>query len=227
MEYISYLSDDFLIDIAARVAGHSMYDLFYFQRQNKRIAALCRDHVVSGAFGNDCIELLTDLEPTYEKLDFMNRLWDHGNHMFCILRCTHQLLPAKSRIGTIKRLLRNAMDTGSVSAMYFDVLIGALGGVTPDIAELFKDFWDLLMTRNVSRYRRDIMGGDTPFRFISGWYNGGCPLIWFVDAFATTGITALGMEEGVTFGVFFLLMMKSTSFITSASIVASIVKLDG
>jgi len=82
------LSDDLLINIAARVATHNMHDLFYFQRTNKRHAAICRNVEVSRAFGNDVIALLTDLSMTHEKLDFMNRLWDHGNHMFCILRCS-------------------------------------------------------------------------------------------------------------------------------------------
>jgi len=82
------LSDDLLIKIFVRVATYSMHDLFYFQRTNKRHAAICREVAVFRAFGNDCIGLLTDLCLTHEKLDFMNRMWAHGNHMFCILRCS-------------------------------------------------------------------------------------------------------------------------------------------
>jgi len=62
------LSDDLLINIAARVAAHSMYDLFNFQRTNKRHAALCRDPTVSRVVFTDCIPLLTDLDLTLEKL---------------------------------------------------------------------------------------------------------------------------------------------------------------
>jgi len=85
---MDFLSDDLLINIVARVAAHSMHDLFYFQRTNKRHAAICREAAFSRAFGNDVIALLTDLCMTYPKLDFMNRLWAHGNHMFCIIRCS-------------------------------------------------------------------------------------------------------------------------------------------
>jgi len=66
------LSDDLLINIAARVVTHSMHDLFYFQRTNKSHAAICREAAVSRAFYNDVIALLTDLCMTYVKLDFMN-----------------------------------------------------------------------------------------------------------------------------------------------------------
>jgi len=101
------LSDYLIINIAVRVAAHSMYDLFFFQRTNKRHAALCRDPSVSKSVCNDCIALLTDLEPTHEKLDFMNRLWDHGNPMFCILRCSQHMLHATPNFDTIRRLLSN------------------------------------------------------------------------------------------------------------------------
>lgn len=85
---MDYLSDDLIINIAVRVASRSMYDLFWFQRTNRRHEALCRDPLASNAIGNDCIYLLTDLDPTHEKLAFMHRLWDHGHVMFCILRCS-------------------------------------------------------------------------------------------------------------------------------------------
>lgn len=170
MDYINCLSDDMIKDIATRVAKESMIDLFCFQRQNKRIAALCRDRKVSRAFGGECIRLLTDLKPSHPKLDFQLRLWEHGHHMFCILRCTQFMLDPEPCIPTIQGLLKNAMDAGSVTALYFDVLLRALDGITPDTATLFHDFWSLLETRNVARYRREITGGDTRFRFVSGWY---------------------------------------------------------
>jgi len=78
------LSDDLLINITTRVAAHNMYNLFHFQRTNKRHAALCSDPTVSRAVFTDCIPLLTDLDLILEKLAFMNRLWDHGNPMFCM-----------------------------------------------------------------------------------------------------------------------------------------------
>ena len=81
---MDFLSDDLLINITTRVAAHSMYDLFNFQRTNKRYATLYKDPIVSRAVFTDCIPLLTDLDLTLEKLAFMNRLWDHGNPMFCI-----------------------------------------------------------------------------------------------------------------------------------------------
>ena len=77
------LSDDFLINIVARVATHSMHDLFYFQRTNKRHAVICIEAEVSRAFGNDVIALLTDLCMTHAKLDFMDRLRAHDNN-FCM-----------------------------------------------------------------------------------------------------------------------------------------------
>jgi len=99
------LSDDLLVNIVARVATHNMHDLFYFQITNKRHDAIGRVVAVSRAFGNDVIALLTDLSMTHEKLDFMNRMWAHGNHMLCILRCSQQLLHAKQNFGLINTLL--------------------------------------------------------------------------------------------------------------------------
>jgi len=113
------LSNDLLINIAVRVATHSMHDLFYFQRTNKRNVAICREVVVSKALGNDCIGLLTDLCLTHEKLDFMNRLWAHGKHMFCILRCSQQLLHPKPHFDVINDLLTNVVAAHSLSAKYF------------------------------------------------------------------------------------------------------------
>jgi len=36
--------------------------------------------------------------------------------------------------------------------------------------ELLEDLWDLLVTRRISRYRVDILGGATSFRFRCSWY---------------------------------------------------------
>jgi len=119
------LFDDLLINITARVVSHSMYDLFNFQRTNKRHAVLYRDPIVSRVVFTDCIPLLTDHDLTPEKLTFMNRLWDHGNPMFCILRCSQHMLHATPNFGTIRRLLSNAEAAGSNSAKYFHLLIRA------------------------------------------------------------------------------------------------------
>jgi len=93
-----------------------MHDLFYIQRTNKRHAAICREVAVSRAFGNDVIVLLTDLSMTHEKLDFMNRLWEHDNHMLCILKCSTKLLHAKPNFGVINTLLPNVVAAYSLSA---------------------------------------------------------------------------------------------------------------
>jgi len=136
---MDFLSDDLIINIAARVLAHSVYDLFYFQRTNKRYAALCRDHIVSKSVCNNCIALLTDLEPTHEKLDFMDRLWDHGNPMFCILRCSQHMLHATPNFDTIRRLLSNAKAAPLNNAKYFHLLIRATAPPPIDEDELLKD----------------------------------------------------------------------------------------
>jgi len=147
-----------------------MHDLFYFQRTNKRHAAICRDVVVSRAFGNDVIALLTDMSMTHEKLDFMNRLWAHGNHMFFILRCSQQLLHAKPNFGVINNLLANDVAAHSLSAKYFQVLVKATGYPLENEALLLNDFLFLIMTRNVHNYWLYILGGATSFRFRCTWY---------------------------------------------------------
>jgi len=164
------LSNDLLINITARVATHSMHDLFYFQRTNKRHAAICREVAVSRAFGNDVIALLTNLSMTHEKLDFMNRMWAHGNHMFCILRCSQQLLHAKPHFSVINALLANDVAAHSLSAKYFQVYVKATGYPLEKEALLLNDFWFLIMTRNVHNYRLDILGGATSFRFRCTWH---------------------------------------------------------
>jgi len=134
------LNDDLLINIAARVAAHIMYDLFNFQRTNKRHASLCKDPTVSRAVFTDCIPLLTDLDLTHEKLVFMNRLWDHGNPMFCILRCSQHMLHATLNFGTIRRLLSNAETAHSNIAKYFHLLIKATA--PPPVNKWI--FWEVL-----------------------------------------------------------------------------------
>jgi len=162
---MDFLSDDLLINISTRVAAHSMHDLFYFQRINKTHAAICREAAVSRAFGNDVIALLTDLSMTHAKLDFMNRLWSHGNHMFCILRCSQQLLHAEPRFDVINALLTNVVAAHSLSTKYFHVLVKATAYPLENEAQLLNDFWFFVMTRNLHNYRLDILGGDTSFRF--------------------------------------------------------------
>jgi len=170
------LSDDLLINITATVAAHSMYDLFNFQRTNKRHAALCKDPILSKVVFTDCIPLLTDLDLTLEKLAFMNRLWDHGNPMFCILKCSQHMLHATPKFGTIRRLLSNAEAAGTNSAKYFHLLIRATAPPPVHEAELLKDLWDLVMTRCISRYWVDMLGGSTSFRFRCTWYDRYLPL---------------------------------------------------
>jgi hypothetical protein len=170
---MDFLGDDLLINIAKRVVEHSMYDLFYFQRTNKRLAALSKDPIVTKSFGNDCIPLLTDLEPSHEKLDFMECLWAHGNPMFFLLRCSQQMLHETPNLGTIDRLLKNAAPFKS--AEYFQLLLRALGPPPLDYEGVLKDFRELLMTRIMESYRLGILGGNTPFRFRCTWYRRAIP----------------------------------------------------
>jgi len=156
------LSDDLLIHIDVRVVTHSMHNLFYFQRTNKRHAKLCREVAVSRAFGNDYIALLTDLCLTHEKLDFMDLLWAHGNPMFCILRCSQQLLDARQRFDVIDSLLANVEAAHSCSAKYFHVLVKAIAAYPLDDVELLNDLWALVMTKNLHNYWLDILGGLCP-----------------------------------------------------------------
>ena len=100
----------------------------------------------------------------------MDRLWDHGIPMFCILRCYRHMLHATQNFDTIRRLLSNAEAAPSNSAKYFHLLIRATAPPPIDEDELLKDLWDLLVTRRISRYRLDILGGATFFRFRCTWY---------------------------------------------------------
>jgi len=135
-----------------------------------------KDPIVSRAVFTDCIPLLTDLDLTPEKHAFMNRLWDHRNPMFCILRCSQHMLHATPNFGTIRRLLSNAEPVGSNSAKYFHLLIRATAPPPVYEAELLKDLWDLVMTRCISRYRVDMLGGSTSFIFRCTWYDRYMPL---------------------------------------------------
>lgn len=118
---MDFLSNDLIINTVARVASHSVHDLFHFIRTNKRHADLCRSHDVSRDFGDDCTELLTDLCLTTEKLNFINRLWDVGNPMFWILRCTHHMLHPKPHFGKINRLLTNTIDAKSFTCEFIEL----------------------------------------------------------------------------------------------------------
>jgi len=167
---MDFLSDDLIINLAKRVAAHSFRDLFSFMRTNKRHVNHCRTPDVSQAFGADCIVLLTDLFLFHEKLNFMDRLWDDGNPMFCILRCTQHMLEPMPHFDVIKRLLTNAEAANSLTAKYFHILMRATGQPPIDEGRILADFWALLMTRNLSQYRSDILGGCTSFRFRYTWY---------------------------------------------------------
>jgi len=167
---MDFLSHDLLLNIAERVAAHGMHDLFNFMRTTKRHANLCRSDEVSRAFGNDCIELLDDLNTTHGSLRFMHRLWDAGHHMFCILRCTQHLLHPRPRLTTINSLMRKAEAANSKSAKYFRLLMRATTVPPLNEAEILDDLWALLMIRNLERYRSDILGGNTSFRFRCHWY---------------------------------------------------------
>ena len=94
----------------------------------------------------------------------------------CILRCSQHMLHATPNFGTIRRLLSNAEAAHSNSAKYFHLLIKATAPPPLNEAELLKDLWDLVMTRRISRYRVDILGGSTSFRFRCTWYDRYLPL---------------------------------------------------
>lgn len=139
-------------------------------RTNKRHANLCKSVEILRAFGNDCIELLDDLNTTHGSLRFMHRLWDDGHHMFCILWCTQQLLYPRTCLDKIELLLTKAEDAGSLSAKYFHVLMRTAAWPPIDEEEILNDFWDLLMTRNLQHYQSDILGGTASFWVRCHWY---------------------------------------------------------
>jgi len=96
--------------------------------------------------------------------------------LHCILRCSQHMLHATPNFGTIRRLLSNVEAAGSNSAKYFHLLIRATASPPVYEAELLKNLWDLVMTRRISRYRVDILGGSTSFRFHCTWYDRYLPL---------------------------------------------------
>jgi len=193
------LSDDLLIKIAVRVA------------------AICREVAVSRAFGSDCIALLTDLCLTHEKLDFMNRLWAHGNHMFCILRCSQQLLHPMSRFDVINGLLTNVVAAHSLSVEYSHVLVKVTAYPLDNEVQLLNDLWALIMTMNLYNYRLYILGVLLLLGFDVLGSRAICPQAWFDAAFATTSLTAQEMVGGEIIMGFSLLMMKSMSTTISPS----------
>jgi hypothetical protein len=75
--------------------------------------------------------------------------------------------------GTIDRLLEN--DAPFESAKYFQLLLRALGPPHLNYEKLLEDFKELLMTKRMEKYRLDILGGTTPFRFRCTWYRRALP----------------------------------------------------
>jgi hypothetical protein len=173
---MKFLGDDLILNIAKRVAADSSYALCSFMRTNKCRCSLCRSDEDLMVLNNSFVELLIELDLTYDTLRFMWRLWQAGHPTFCLLRCTQQMLHPRPRLGVIKQLLKKASDVGSNSAKYFNFLIRATSYPCPDYEQLFKDFWELLMTRNLSQYRHDIMGIGTSYRFHCHWYKRRFPL---------------------------------------------------
>lgn len=168
---MDYLSDDLLLNISKRVAKDGAQTILSFMRTNKRHEGLCRTIDVLRAFNNeDAVRLLNDLKLTHEKLAFMHRLWASGHHTFCLLRCTQFLLHATPCLQTMRELLQNAEDADSLSAKYFALLLRALSWPPMSTINLFADFREILMTRQVARCRREIIGGDTNFWFQCGWH---------------------------------------------------------
>jgi hypothetical protein len=97
----------------------------------------------------------------------------HGNPMFCLLRGSQQMLHSTPNLGTIDRLLKSVAPFKS--AEYFQLLMKALGPPPLDYEGLVEEFKELLMTRRMERYRLDILGGATPFRFRCTWYRRALP----------------------------------------------------
>jgi len=189
---MNFLGNDLILNIAKRVVADSMHDLFSFMRTNKRHTTLCRSEEISRAFGNDAIDLLTDLDITLESLRFMHCLWDAGHHMFCILRCSQQLLHPRPRLDKMDGLLRKAEAAGSQCAKYFRLLMKAFSWPLCDEAELLEDFWKLLMTRNLQSYRYDILGGTTSFTFHCRWYKRWLPPGMVRRSFCTNWLNCPG-----------------------------------
>jgi len=60
---------------------------------------------------------------TYANLDFIDRLLNHRNALFCILGSTQYMLHFKPRFDEIDRLLKNTITTSSWTARYYDLLM--------------------------------------------------------------------------------------------------------
>lgn len=189
---MDFLGDDLLINIAKRVAADSSYALRSFMQTNKRHCLLCRTNGVLRVLNNSCIWLLLELDLTYGTLRFSWRLMHACHPMFCIVRCTQQLLHPKPKLNMVKKLLENASATGSSSAKYFDVLIRATSYPFSDFKQLFQDFEVLLMTRRIFQYRHDVLGIGTPYRFYCNEYHRRLPLGMVYPVFCYNQHNCLG-----------------------------------
>jgi hypothetical protein len=144
---MDFLSDDLLINIAKRVAVDDAPSFCYFMKTNRRHRSLCRTHEVLRVLHVRCVKLLIELDLTCDTLRFSWCLWNAGHPTFCMIRCTQQLIHPYPKLDVVKKLLENALVTGSNSVKYFDVLIRATSFPFPDYQRMFKDFEKLLMTR--------------------------------------------------------------------------------
>jgi len=146
---------------------------------NKRHANICRSREVSWAFGDDCTKLLTDLRMTNAKLDFIDRLLNDDNPLFCILRSTQHMLLIEPCLDKIDRLLRNAIAAGSWTTRYYHLLMKVTSTQPFDLDQVLNDFWVLLETRSLRRYRMELRGIRTSFMFRSTWYRRPLPQSMF------------------------------------------------
>jgi hypothetical protein len=177
---MDFLSDDLLINIAKRVAVDDAPSFCYFMKTNRRHRSLCRTHEVLRVLHVRCVKLLIELDLTCDTLRFSWRLWNAGHPTFCMVRCTQQLIHPYPKLDVVKKLLENALVTGSNSVKYFNVLIRATSFPFPDYQQMFKDFEKLLMTRKIFQYRHDILGFGTPYQFHCDEYHRKLPLgmVW-------------------------------------------------
>jgi len=180
---MDFFSDNLLIHIVARVASLSVRDLANFMRTNKWHAAICRSRDVSRAFGDDCTRLLTDLCMTHAKLNFIDRLLNAGNPLFCILRSTQHMLHFKPRLDEIDCLLKNAIAADSWTAKYYHLLMRVTSIHPFNLFKVLTNFWVLLRTYNLRRYQMDIRGIGTSFMFRSTWYKRPFPRVMHYQRF--------------------------------------------
>jgi hypothetical protein len=173
---MNFLGDDLLINIAKRVATDDAPSFCNFMRTNKRHCYICRTTEVLRVLNIRCVKLLFELDLTYQTLSFSWRLWHAGHPMFCLIRCTQQLLHDQPKLHVVKHLLEKAIGAGSNSARYFEVLLRATSYPLPDRRQLFKDFNTLLKTRKLNQYRHDVLGIGTPYRYHCMWHRRWFPL---------------------------------------------------